>query len=131
MRLTSVSSRSATILLVGILGLGMFACGGKRRLNVMQTPQQTLVTEGYSADRSQSVFRANNEAQEYCHRLERNVVLIGQETTYQGQYPENVTSAARTAGRVADALGSSRTGNATRSLSSPTDYKTTMEFKCN
>jgi hypothetical protein len=116
---------------VGILGLGMFACGGKRRLNVMQTPQQTLVTEGYSADRSQSVFRANNEAQEYCHRLERNVVLIGQETTYQGQYPENVTSAARTAGRVADALGSSRTGNATRSLSSPTDYKTTMEFKCN
>src|SRR5262249_33231029 len=121
---------SATVaLLLGILGLSLAACG-RRRLNVMQTPEQTLMTIGYSADRSQSIFRANNEAQLYCERREQDVVMLKQDTVYQGRYDEDVTTAARTAGRVAGALGSSKAARASQALSSPTDYKTTFEFLC-
>ncbi|HEX4997751.1 MAG TPA: hypothetical protein VFY29_05975 [Terriglobia bacterium] len=116
-------------LLAVVFGLSVTGCG-PRRLNVMRTPQRTLLTVGYSADRSQSVFRANNEAQEYCRREEKDVVFLKEDTVYQGRYPEDVTQTARTAARVADALGSPKAGNATRSLSSPTDYKTSLEFQC-
>ena len=128
--LMGLSHTSATVaLLLGILGLGMAACG-PRRLNVMYTPDQTLVTIGYSADRSRSIFRADNEAQLYCERRDKAVAFIKQDTVYQGQYAEKVTAGARTAGRVAGALGSSEAAEASRALSSPTDYKTTFEFRC-
>ena len=121
---------SATLVLsLSILGLGTTACG-PRRLNVMHTAQQTLVTIGYSADRSQSVFRADREAQEYCERRKEGVVFLKQDTLYQGQYNEEVTQAGRVAGRVAGALGNSKAAAASRALSSPTDYKTTFEFLC-
>ena len=127
-RLMGLSPTSATVtLLLGILGLGMAACG-PRRLNVMQTPEQTLVTIGYSADRSRSIFRADNEAQLYCERRKKTVVFLKQDTVYQGHYDEEVTAAGRVAGRVAGALGSSKAAEASRALSSPTDYKTTFEF---
>ena len=109
--------------------LGISACG-QRRLNVVHTVQETLVTVGYSADRSQSIFRADNEAQMYCQRRKKDVLFIKQDTVYQGRYDEDVTATARTAGRVAGALGSSKAAAATRALSSPTDYKTTFEFNC-
>jgi hypothetical protein len=117
------------VLFVGILCLGLMGCGS-RRLNVVQTTQQTLVSVGYSSDRSRSVFRADNDAQEYCERQGRGVLFIEQDTVYQGQYDEDITSAARAAGRVADALGSSEAARASGALSSPTDYKTTLEFRC-
>src|SRR5262245_46789494 len=79
--------------------LGMCACG-PRRLNVVHTVQETLMTVGYSADRSQSIFRANNEAQVYCERRKKDVLFIKQDTVYQGRYDEDVTATARTAGRV-------------------------------
>jgi hypothetical protein len=126
-RLDSAAAKVA--LSLGFLALGMSACG-PRRLNVMHTPQETLVTIGYSADRSQSIFRADNEAQTYCARQKKAVMSIQQETIYQGRYNEDVTAAARTAGRVAGALGSSKTSAASGALSSPTDYKTTFEFLC-
>jgi hypothetical protein len=111
-------------------GLLVAGCGGERRLNVVNTPERTLLSTGYSADRSQSIFRANNDAQEYCERRESTVTLLGQETLYQGQYPENIATAGQVAGRVAGALGSSEAAGASRALSSPTDYKTTFEFRC-
>ena len=117
------------IALLSILGLALAACG-HRRLNVMYTPQQTLVTIGYSADRSQSIFRADNEAQLYCQHRNLTVVSLKEDTIYQGRYDENITAGARTAGRVAGALGSSKAAAASRALSSPTDYKTTFEFLC-
>jgi len=117
------------VVLLGILSLAVAACG-HRRLNVMYTPQQTLMTIGYSADRSQSIFRADNEAQQYCQRRHQAVVFLKQDTIYQGRYNEDVTAGARTAGRVAGALGSSKAAAASRALSSPTDYKTTFEFLC-
>jgi hypothetical protein len=115
--------------LLGIFSLMMSSCG-PRRLNVMQTPNQTFITIGYSADRSRSIFRADNEAQLYCERRHQTVVFLKQDIIYQGHYNEEVTAAGRTAGRVADALGSSKTAAASRALSSPTDYKTTFEFLC-
>ena len=118
-----------TAFLFSFLVLGMAACG-PRRLNVVQTPEETLLAVGYSADRSQSIFEADNDAQEYCERRGQEVVFLKQDTVYQGRYDEDVTAAARTAGRVAGALGSSETANASRALSSPTDYKTTYEFLC-
>lgn len=121
---------SATMpLIAGILGLCLSACG-PRRLNIVQTPEQTLLSIGYSADRSQSIFRANNEAQLYCQRQETTVTMLKQDTVYQGQYDEDLTAAGRVAGRVAGALGSNEAANASRALSSPTDYKTTFEFLC-
>jgi hypothetical protein len=120
-------ARPAVLLI--IVGLFAAACG-PRRLNVMYTPQQTLMTIGYSADRSQSIFRADNEAQLYCQRRHQGVVFLNQDTIYQGRYNEDVTAGARTAGRVAGALGSSKAAAASRALSSPTDYKTTFEFQC-
>ena len=121
-------TRWGLILLPGLLGL-VTSCG-PRRLNVMATPEQNLIAVGYSADRSGSIFRANNDAQQYCERRKKEVVLIKEDTVYQGQYDEDVTAAARTAGRVAGALGSSKGAQASRALSSPTDYKTTFEFVC-
>jgi hypothetical protein len=115
--------------MLGTLVLAIASCG-PRRLNVMSTPQQTLVTVGYSAERSSSIFKADNEAQLYCDRRNQIVVYLKQDTIYQGHYDEEVTTAARTAGRVAGALGSPRTAQASRALSSPTDYKTTFEFLC-
>ena len=120
--------RFTTILLLGFLGLTA-ACGG-RRVNVMRTPEQNLMAIGYSSDRSGSILRANDDAQLYCERQKRDVVYIKQDTVYQGQYDEDVTSAARTAGRVAGALGSAKGARTGRVLSSPTDYKTTFEFAC-
>jgi hypothetical protein len=117
------------IFLSSILAFALGACG-PRRLNVMHTAQQTLVTVGYSADRSQAIFRADREAQEFCERRKEGVVFIKQDTIYQGQYKEDVTQAGRVVGRVAEALGSSKAANASRALSSPTDYKTTFEFQC-
>jgi hypothetical protein len=96
----------------------------------MRTPDETLVAVGYSADRSGSVLRANNDAQLYCERQKKAPVRIKEATIYQGQYSEDVTAAARTAGRVADALGSAKGARAGRVLSSPTDYKTEFEFVC-
>jgi hypothetical protein len=118
----------AIFLLSGLLGL-VAACG-PRRLNVMHTTEQSLVAIGYAADRSASILRANNDAQEYCERQKRDVVFLKEDTVYQGHYNEDVTVAARTAGRVAGALGSSKGAQAGRSLSSSTDYKTTFEFVC-
>ena len=113
------------------LGLVGFAAGcGPRRLNVMQTPDQNWISVGYSAERSASILRANDDAQSFCERRSQNVVLIKQDTVYQGYYKEDVNQAARTAGRVAGALGSSQGARAGRALSSPTDYKTTFEFMC-
>ena len=120
--------RFITILLLGFLGLAA-ACGG-RRVNVMRTPEQNLIAIGYSSDRSGSILRANDDAQLYCERQKKDVVYIKEDTVYQGQYDEDVTSAARTAGRVAGALGSVKGARAGRVLSSPTDYKTTFEFAC-
>src|SRR5262245_36714584 len=90
---------------LALAALALTGCG-PRRVNVVYTPQQTLMTIGYSADRSQSIFRANDDAQEYCERRAAIVLLLKQETIYQGHYNEDVTQAARTAGRVAGALGS-------------------------
>ena len=115
----------ATVVMLALL----VACG-PRRLNVMQTPQRNFAAVGYSSDRSDSIFKANNDAQEYCERRKKTVVLVEQNTIYQGQYGEDITSAARTAGRVAGALGSVKGAQAGRALSSPTDYKTTFEFTC-
>src|SRR5262245_65467734 len=114
---------------LAILALGMAACGS-RRLNVMSTPDQTLMAIGYSADRSDSIFKANNDAQIYCERRRQTVSFVKQDTIYQGQYAENITAGARTAGRVAGALGSSKAAAASGALSSPTDYQTTFEFLC-
>ena len=122
-------ARTGLFLSVAILGIGMGACG-PRRLNVMNTPQETLMAIGYSADRSDSIFKANNDAQMYCERRHQTVSFVKQDTIYQGQYPENVTAGARTAGRVAGALGGSQAAAASRALSSPTDYQTTFEFVC-
>src|SRR5689334_5479577 len=80
-----------------ILGLSLTGCG-PRRLNVVHTTQQTMLTVGYSANRSSSIFRADNEAQLYCERQRQEVVLLNEETIYQGHYSEDVTEAARTAG---------------------------------
>ena len=121
--------RAGTFLSVAILGIGMAACG-PRRLNVMTTPEQTLMAIGYSADRSDSIFKANNDAQMYCERRHQTVSFVKQDTIYQGRYPENVTAGARTAGRVAGALGGSQAAAASRALSSPTDYQTNFEFLC-
>src|SRR5262245_9146200 len=122
-----IGASASVALLLAVLGLS--ACG-PRHLNVVHTVQETLVTVGYSADRSQSIFRADNEAQMYCERRKKDVLFIKQDTVYQGRYAEDVTATARTAGRVAGALGSSKAAAATRALSSPTDYKTTFEFNC-
>ena len=116
------------IVLLGFLGL-LAGCG-PRRLNVMQTPDQNWIAVGYSAERSGSILRANDDAQSFCERRKQAVVFIKQDTVYQGHYSEDVTQAARTAGRVAGALGSSQGARAGRALSSPTDYKTTFEFDC-
>src|SRR5688572_33383487 len=96
--------RYSWIVMLSVSALGLGACG-PRRLNVMRTPEQTFLTVGYSADRSQSIFRADNEAQEFCDRRGENVVFLKQDTLYQGQYDEDINSAARTAGRVAGAFG--------------------------
>jgi hypothetical protein len=117
------------VLSLTILGLAIAACG-PRRLNVMNTPDQTLMAIGYSADRSQSIFKANGDAQTYCERRHQTVMLVKQDTIYQGRYSEDVTAGARTVGRVAGALGSSKAAAASGALSSPTDYKTTFEFLC-
>jgi hypothetical protein len=117
------------VLIPGILILSLSACG-PRRLNVMRTPDQTLMAVGYSAERSQSIIKADDEAQEYCQREKKTVAFIKQDTIYQGQYDETLTSAGRVAGRVAGSLGSTKAANASRALSSPTDYKTTFEFRC-
>jgi len=98
-----------------ILGVGMAACG-PRRLNVMSTPDQTLMAIGYSADRSDSIFKANNDAQMYCERRRQTVSFVKQDTIYQGRYAENLTAGARTAGRVAGALGSSKAASASRGM---------------
>jgi len=116
--------------LVLLVLVGLLAACGSRRLNVMQTPDENLIAVGYSAERSGSISRANNDAHEYCERKKREVVFLKQDTVYQGQYDENVTAAARTAGRVAGALGSVKGAQASGALSSSTDYKTTIEFSC-
>ena len=117
----------AVVLLVLV---SLLAACGSRRLNVMQTPDENLIAVGYSAERSGSILRANNDAHEYCERKKKDVVFLKQDTAYQGQYDENVTAAARTAGRVAGALGSVKGAQASGALSSSTDYKTTIEFSC-
>jgi hypothetical protein len=97
------ASMKRTILLVAV-AVTTAGCG-PRRLNVVQTTQQTLIAVGYSADRSQSIFRADDEAQEYCERRRQGVVFIKQDTVYQGRYNQDVTEAGRVAGRVAGGTG--------------------------
>jgi len=121
--------RWMSLLLLAALTEMVGGCGG-RRLNVMQTPQKSLIAVGYSAERSESILRANNDAQLYCERRKQTVEFIHQDTVYQGQYDEDVNAIARTAGRVAGALGSPRGAQAGHALSSSTDYKTTFEFTC-
>jgi len=116
------------VLMLSLLGIA--AGCGPRRLNVMQTPDQSWIAVGYSAERSGSILRANDDAQLFCERRKQDIVFVKQDTVYQGHYSEDVTQAARTAGRVAGALGSSQGARAGRALSSPTDYKTTFEFLC-
>ena len=86
-----------------ILGVGMAACG-PRRLNVMSTPDQTLMAIGYSADRSDSIFKANNDAQMYCERRRQTVSFVKQDTIYQGRYAENLTAGARTQLRASSSI---------------------------
>src|SRR5262245_50669974 len=122
-------ARAVLFLSVAVLGIGMAACG-PRRLNVMSTPEQTLMAVGYSADRSDSIFKANNDAHMYCERRHQIVSFVKQDTIYHGRYPENVAPGARSAGRVAGVLRTSKAAAASGALSSPTDYQTTLEFLC-
>src|SRR5262245_34479501 len=71
----------------------MAACG-PRRLNAMSTPRETLMAIGYSADLSDSTFKANNDAQMYCERRRQTVSFLKQDTIYEGRYAENVTAGA-------------------------------------
>src|SRR5262245_30054889 len=105
--ITKDETRPTVAIVVLMLGfLGFTAGCGPRRLNVMQTPDQNWIAIGYSAERSASILRANNDAQSFCERRRQAVVFINEDTVYQGQYSEDLTQAARTAGRVAGALGS-------------------------
>src|SRR5436309_15686459 len=95
--------RAGLFLSLAILGVGMAACG-PRRLNVMATPDQKLMAIGYSADRSDSIFRANNDAQMYCERRRQTVSFVKQDTIYQGRYAENLTAGARTQLRASSSI---------------------------
>src|SRR5437867_8708610 len=95
--------RAGLFMSLAILGVGMAACG-PRPLNVMATPDQKLMAIGYSADRSDSIFRANNDAQMYCERRRQTVSFVKQDTIYQGRYAENLTAGARTQLRASSSI---------------------------
>ena len=120
--------RSGPLLII-VLGMTGAGCA-PRRLNVMYTPQQTLMTTGYASERDGSILAAQHEAQRFCERQGRYVVAIKQDTVYQGSYDEQLSTVMKTAGRVAGIAGSPEGARAGRVLSAPTDYKTSFEFRC-
>ncbi len=95
-----------------------------------QKPVQLM---GYAADRSESILNITRQAEDYCRKYGSSIRVLREETQYQGQLGEQATLAARTVSKLASVFGGSQASQASQAgaaLSSPTDYKTTIEFVC-
>lgn len=85
----------------------------------------------YAATRSEAIMQTTRQAEDYCRAHSRPAVrLLREETVYQGQLDEDISATAQTAAKVAAVFGSQQAGQAGTALSSPTDYKTTINFVC-
>ncbi len=120
---------------VGVL-LSLVGCATPPRPprppRVTYSPDHHLLTVGYDADRLDSIFRAQHEAQRYCWEFENHqkMLTLNQSTIYQGRFDEQLTEAAKVAGRAGSVLGQPDVDKARQIMSSGTDYKTTVEFQC-
>ena len=118
------SWKKLMLLIVGVMGCASVP-------TVMGTPRQTLIVSDYDSDKSTSILKTEKTAEKYCRKIGRGVpVLVHQDTIYQGQYQESVNEAAKTAGEAAAVYGSVEGYTMGHLLSSPTDYRTTIEFTC-
>ena len=113
----------------GVVMLGIAGCASAPP-HVVATPRNTLLAVRYHANRSTAILRAHRDARRFCGEQGRVPMVLKEDTVYQGRYDETVNESAKIAGRVADIYGSSEGASLGRVLSSPTDYKSTVEFTC-
>ena len=85
---------------------------------------------GYDESRSRSVLKTQRAAEQHCQQQTKRMQLLSTVTVYQGQVPEEVNAAAKAARDAAWIYGDFKGSEVGRTLSSDTDYKTTIEFRC-
>ena len=111
--------------------LGVFGCATLPGASIMLSPQHNWLAVGYDEDRSDSILKTQRAAEQHCRAQDnRRMQLLSTVTVYQGRFDETVTEAARAAGDVAWVYGHVEGAQAGRVFASDTDYKTTIEFRC-
>ena len=104
-----------------------------RRPDVVALPNGHLATVGYSEERTRSSIKAQREAMRYCWEFEgqKKPLIFSESTVYQGQFDRQISETAKVAGKVGEVVwGDPTIADAGAVLSSPSDYKTTVEFQC-
>jgi hypothetical protein len=110
---------------------GLVGCATTPGASIMYSPHGNLLAVGYDADRSESTLKTQRAAQQHCQQQgNQRIQLLSTVTVYQGRFDQTTTEAAKAAGDVAWVYGEWEAAQAGRALSSPTDYKTTIEFTC-
>ncbi|PIQ84307.1 MAG: hypothetical protein COV75_03015 [Candidatus Omnitrophica bacterium CG11_big_fil_rev_8_21_14_0_20_63_9] len=116
-----------------VLAVGVAGCASLMgpEAAITATSSNTLVATGYDEDKSTSILKAEKSVHQHCRKQGGKIPVIAkQQTVYQGAYDPTVSESAKAAGRVASIYGSFEGYAVSQTLSSPTDYKTTIEFAC-
>jgi len=108
----------------------LVSCATTKDVPMILTERGTYEVVGYSAARDGSINKARLAARKYCAKKDRAAVIVQEETVYQSIVPENANKIARKAGNVAGIFGAHKAADTLSSGSENTDYKTTLEFKC-
>ena len=115
--------------LAGLLMLGVAGCATPEA-SIMLSPHNNWLAVGYDESRSDSILKTQRTAERHCQTQSKQMQLLSTVTVYQGQVPEEVNAAAKAARDAAWVYGDFKGSELGRTLSSDTDYKTTIEFRC-
>lgn len=91
------------------------------------------IVVGDDAGTSSSILKAQRASESFCRKRGNQMVMVlREETLYQGRVDETINEAAKAASRVAMIYGGVEGAQAGRALGlgSETDYKTTIECSC-
>ncbi len=117
-----------------LLGVSLLMLGAGCAMNeatVMMSPHRNWLAVGYDQDRSYAIQKTQKTAQRHCREQgHKQLQLMSEVTVYQGRVPEEVNAASQAAGDVARIYGDVEGSRAGRVFASDTDYKTTIEFRC-
>lgn len=114
-----------------LMAMSMWGCATVLP-SVMYSPQGNFLVVAHDTDRSTSIWKGYRSAEQHCTAQQKRMQLLSEVTVYQGPFTEELHEAAKAAEEATRVYGSLEGQYRLGSLvsSSSSDYKTTIEFRC-